>query len=129
MRMKIMRPRTWVGTGIVLLLLPWSGCALAGGFADTFGLVGGTVDVTNRQANSVWHPVAALVTFEGPTDTTLRVFRVSQGHTFLLSMRYVTNATHVVWVPEGEYPFAFGDVWRLTSIATNGVVQVIRKGG
>jgi hypothetical protein len=31
-------------------------------------------------------------------------------------------------VPEAEYPFALGEVLRVGSTVTNGVVQVIRKG-
>ena len=113
--------------GVFLALLPWVWTALAGGFAATYSLASGTVCVTNNQANSVWVPVAALVSYSTATDATVSVWRVSQGHEYLLSSCSVTGATSVVWVPEAAYPFAVDDVLRVVSSATNGVVQVIRR--
>lgn len=124
--------RTWMGrlwrAGILLIVLPWGWPALAGGYAGSYSLAGGTVDVTNTQENSVWVPVAALVKYGAATNSTVSVYRVSQGSTFLLSSCSVTGATSAVWIPEAEYPFAFADVLRVVSSATNGVVQLIRKG-
>jgi len=35
--------------------------------------------------------------------------------------------TSTVWAPDADYPFDFGDVLRVTSMATNGQVQIIRR--
>jgi hypothetical protein len=112
-----------------LMLAPLGGPALAEGYADTYELAGGTVAVTNSQVNSVWVPEAALFRFDAATIATVSVYRVSQGNTFLLSSCTVTGATCAVWIAEAEYPFALGDVLRIVSSGTNGVVQVIRKKG
>ena len=108
------------------VLLP---CAShAGGWATTYSLTNGTVAVTNTQANSAWAPVAVLWSFTAGTNASLAVSRVSAGSTFRLGTMGVTNATTAVWVPETDYPFEFGDVLEMSCTATNGVVQVIRKG-
>ena len=101
--------------------------ALAGGWSQTFSLATGTVAITNTQANSVWEPVAVLWSYPSAATGAIEVFRASQGYTYLLSSATLTGVTSAVWVPEAPYPFATGDVLRITSAATNGVVQVIRK--
>ena len=111
----------------VAVSLPYA--AHAGGWAATYPLTNGSVAVTNTQANSAWAPVAVLWSFTAGTNATLAVSRVSAGSTFRLGTMGVTNATTAVWVPEAEYPFQFGDVLEMSCTATNGVVQVIRKGG
>jgi hypothetical protein len=37
------------------------------------------------------------------------------------------NTTNLVWVPDRDYSFGFGDVLAVESTATNGVLQVLRK--
>lgn len=98
-------------------------------WVSTYSLVGGGVSLTNGQANSVWVPVAVLWSFDVGTTAAVAVERVSQGGTFVLGAHSVSNGTSAVWAPDADYPFAVGDVLRITSSATNGVVQVIRKGG
>lgn len=125
--MKAMKRRL-CSAGIFLMLVPWAVPALAGGYAATFPLAAGSVDVTNVQANSVWVPVAALVRYDEPTDVTIDIWRLSQGHTYLLSTHSAVAASSAIWIAETDYPFALGDVLRVTSSATNGVMQLIRKG-
>jgi hypothetical protein len=124
-----MRARVLVAGMVAALALAGAGPAAAEGWAKTFGLAGGSVALTNAQANTVWSPVAVLWAFDGATNATLRVERESQGNWFLLGAFTVTNGTCAVWIPEADYPFALGDVFTVTSTATNGSVQVIRKGG
>ena len=113
-----------------MVMVAAAGIAVAGdGWAVTHSLAGGSVALTNGQANAVWVPVAVLWVFPGPTDAALSVERVSQGNTFRLGLHSISIGTSAVWVPEGEYSFAEGDVLRVTSSATNGSVQVIRRGG
>ena len=100
----------------------------AGGWATTYALTNGTVAVTNAQANFSWAPVAVLWSFTCGTNASLAVSRVSAGSAFRLGTMSVTNATTAVWVPEADYPFEFGDVLEVSCTATNGVVQIIRKG-
>ena len=102
--------------------------ALAAPWASTESLAGGSVALTNSQANSVWAPVAVLWKFSAATNATVTVVRVSQGSAFLVSSQNVVNAGTAIWIPEASYPFAVGDALRVTCTATNGVVQIIRKG-
>ena len=112
------------------MVLGLAGPVVAGPWATTESLAaaGGTFAVTNRQANSVWTPVAVLWKFTAATNAALTVSRVSQGETFLVSSQVVTAVSTAIWIPEAAYPFEFGDVLRVTSTVTNGVVQIIRKG-
>ena len=115
--------------GVLGMVLASVCVALAGGgWATTHPLAGGSVALTNRPANTVWAPVAVLWKFDAVTNAAVTVERVSQSNTFLLGSASVSNATSTVWVPETDYPFALGDVLRVTSSTTNGAVQVIRKG-
>jgi hypothetical protein len=116
----------WMVRILVLVLAPV--VALAGGWAASYRLTDGVVAVTNTQANSTWAPVAVLWRFDEVTNAVVRVERVSQGTLFVLGVASVSNGTCAVWVPEAEYPFALGEVLRVGSTVTNGVVQVIRKG-
>ena len=113
---------------IAVVMAAIAGTALAAPWASMESLEGGSVAVTNGQANSVWAPVAVLWKFAGATNSALAVARVSQGATFLLSSQNVVNASTAIWISEAPYPFVCGDVLRVTSSATNGVVQIIRKG-
>ncbi len=101
----------------------------AGGFAHTFGLGSGRVAVTNAQANSHWIPVSVMLRYASPAMGTAEVRRESQGHAFVLAATGFTNVTTLVWVPSIQYPFNYGDVLVIESSETNGVVQVLRKGG
>ena len=102
--------------------------SLAGGSANSYRLDSGVVALTNTQANSSWVPVAILWKFDGVTNAVASVERVSQGDTYLLGVLNIPGGMCVVWVPEVSYPFAQGDVLRIVSSVTNGVVQVIRRG-
>ena len=113
---------------LVLVVLAAVGAAVAAPWASTESLASGSVAVTNRQANSVWTPVAVLWKFSTPTNAALTVSRVSLGETFLVSSQNVANAGTAIWIPEAPYPFECWDVLRVSSTATNGVVQIIRKG-
>ena len=97
-------------------------------WAQTYPLNGTNIMLTNQQVNSVWVPVTVLWKFAKDTNATLTVSRESQGNTFLIGNLSVTNASTVIWVPEVEYPFEFGDVLKLTSTVPNVQVQIIRKG-
>ena len=97
-------------------------------WAETYPLRGTTVAVTNGQANSVWMPVAVLWKFAPATNAVVTVTRISQGNSFELGTLSVTNAKTVIWIPEVEYPFEYGDVLQVSSTETNSQVQVIRKG-
>jgi hypothetical protein len=110
-----------------LLVVLTASAALAGGWCSTYSLASGSVDVTNTQANSSWVPVAVLLKFDAVTNSVMTVQRVSQSNTFVLGSANVSNVTSTVWTPEADYPFSFGDVLRVTSTATNGQVQIIRR--
>ena len=112
----------------ILGLLMFAGAVYAAPWAQTYPQSGTTILLTNQQANSVWVPVTVLWKFPAGTNATLTVSRVSQGNTYLIGNLAVTNSSTVIWVPEVEYPFEFGDVLQLTSTVTNSHVQVIRKG-
>ena len=112
----------------ILWLLMFAGAVYAAPWAKTYPQSGTTILLTNQQANSVWVPVTVLWKFPAGTNATLTVSRVSQGNTYLIGNLAVTNSSTVIWVPEVEYPFEFGDVLQLTSTVTNSHVQVIRKG-
>ena len=117
--------RHWLATSILAVFLPFAG--IAGGSAASFRLDGGGVAITNTQANSSWAPVAVLVKFDAPATGTLTVRRQSQGNTYTLGSCTFAGATNLVWVADCEYPFGFGDVLSVSSTATNGVAQVLRK--
>jgi hypothetical protein len=103
--------------------------ALAGSaWSTSESLVGGTVTVSNGQANSSWVPVAVLIQYAGPSSGTVDVRRVSQGLNVVLGVCVITNVTSVVWVPDGPYPFACGEALVIGSSETNGLLQLIRRG-
>lgn len=104
------------------------GAALAGGFSDTYSLGTGAVTVSNTQENSSWVPVSVLILYATPGSGTAKVWRVSQSYQHQLAGCSFSNVTSIVWVPNVEYPFTYGDALLIQSTVTNGVVQVIRKG-
>lgn len=122
----VMRRCAMLVAGLVLV----TACAVlaGGGWATTHPLAGGSVALTNAQANSVWAPVAVLWRFDAATNAAVTVSRVSQSNTYVLGSASVSNATSAVWVPEADYPFSLGDVLTVGSSVTNGAVQVIRRG-
>lgn len=112
----------------VLGLLIVAGAVYAAPWAQIYPLKGSTVAVTNQQVNTVWMPEVVLWKFTAATNAALTVSRVSQGNTYLIGSLTVTNASTVVWIPEADFPFEYGDVLQMTSTATNGQIQIIRKG-
>ena len=105
-----------------------AGAVSAAPWAQTYPLKGATVAVTNQQVNTVWMPEVVLWKFTAATNATLTVSRVSQGNTYLIGSLTVTNASTVVWIPEADFPFEYGDALQMTSTVTNGQIQIIRKG-
>jgi hypothetical protein len=71
--------------------------------------------------------VAVLVRFDAAATGTAAVRRESQGASYMLGTCSYAGATNLVWVPDRDYGFGFGDVLVIESTATNGVVQVLRK--
>ena len=112
----------------ILGMLAVAGGVFAAPWAQTYPLKGSTVAVTNQQFNTVWIPEVVLWKFSTATNATLTVSRVSQGNTYLIGSLIVTNTSTVVWIPEADFPFEYGDALQLSSSSTNGQVQIIRKG-
>ena len=112
----------------ILGILAVAGVVYAAPWAQTYQLQGATVAVTNQQVNTVWMPEVVLWKFTAATNATLTVSRVSQGNTYLIGSLTVTNASTVVWIPEADFPFEYGDTLQMTSTVTNGQIQIIRKG-
>ena len=48
----------WVAVAVAM-----AGVAFAGGWTDTYSLAGGTVGMTNTQANSSWVAVSVMLEF------------------------------------------------------------------
>ncbi len=115
-----------IAMGLLLLAVPAT--RATADWITTHPIDGGGVSLTNSQANSVWVPLAVMLRYETPSDSVVAVERESQGATYLLGLVTVTNASTVVWIPETGYPFVLGDVLRVQSAATNGQMQIIRKG-
>jgi hypothetical protein len=113
---------------LFLLLAATAGTVFAGGWTTTYSLAGGTVGLTNNQANSSWVPVSVMLKFSSSGSGTVEVCRVSQEQSFVLANCVYSNVATVVWVPDAKYPFGFGDALFIRSSATNGILQVIRKG-
>jgi len=113
---------------LVLLMAALAGAVFAGGWTATYSLGGGTVGVTNTQANSSWVPVSVMLKFAAAGSGTVEVCRVSQAYEFTVASCVFSNMTTVLWVPEAAYPFGFGEALVIRSSATNGIVQIIRKG-
>jgi len=108
--------------------LIFSSPASAGGFGHTYPIGTGMVVISNTQANSSWVPVSVLIRYVSPATGTAEVSRVSQDYEYVLAACTFTNVTSIVWVPDIEYPFTYGDALVIESSVTNGVVQVLRKG-
>ncbi len=105
------------------------GVALAGpGWSTSHSLAGGSVTVTNGQANSSWVPVAVLIQYAGASSGTVEVRRVSQGLNVVLGQTAFSNTASVVWVPDADFSFGPGDVLVIASSETNGLLQLMRRG-
>ena len=112
----------------IIGLLIFASAVYGAPWAQTYPLIGTSIMLTNQQVNSVWVPEMVLWKFTAATNATLTVSRVSQGNTYLIGSLSVTNASTVVWMPEADFPFEYGEALELGSSVTNGVMQLIRKG-
>ena len=113
----------------VVMVAVGVGLALAGpGWSTSHSLVGGSVAITNGQANSSWVPVAVLIQYAGASSGTVEVRRVSQGVNVVLGACVFTNTASVVWVPDAAFSFGSGDVLVIGSSETNGLLQLMRRG-
>jgi hypothetical protein len=110
-------------------LCVFCGCSLsyASGINSLHSLETGAVSVTNTQKNSTWVPVALLFRFDAPATGTITVERRTGSTTFLLTSCTISNSQHAVWIPDAAYPFNLNDVLSVTSTATNGTAEIIRK--
>jgi hypothetical protein len=117
----------WILTCAAIAVM--AGVGLAGpGWSTSHSLAGGSVTVSNGQANSSWVPVAVMIQYAGATSGTVAVRRVSQGLNVALGVCAFTNVTSVVWVPDSAYAFGCGDALIIGSSETNGLLQLIRRG-
>jgi hypothetical protein len=113
---------------VVVAMIGLAVTGIAGGDAVSRRLDGGVVALTNSQANSSWAVVAVLVRFDAAATGTAAVRRESQGASYMLGTCSYVGTTNLVWVPDLDYGFGYGDVLVVESSATNGVLQVMRKG-
>ena len=92
-------------------------------------LATGPVSLTNTQKHASWIPVAILFRFDAPVTATLTITRTTAETVFQLATVELTDNQSATWVPEADYPFNVDDVLTVTSTATNGTVEIIRKAG
>ena len=97
------------------------------GMSSIHTLATGSVSVTNTQKHASWIPVAVLFRFEAPVTGTVTVTRETGGTTFQLATVDLSGNQSATWVSEADYRFNFNDVLTITSTATNGTVEIIRK--
>jgi hypothetical protein len=90
-------------------------------------LESGTVAITNTQKYASWVPVAVLFRFDAPVTATLTITRTAGETVFQLATVELTDHQSATWVPEADYRFNATDVLTVTSTATNGTVEIIRK--
>jgi hypothetical protein len=90
-------------------------------------LASGTVSITNMQKNSSWIPVAVLFRFEAPAAGTVIITRQTGNASFQLATVELVDNQYAVWIPEAPYAFNFNDVLSITSTATGGDIEIIRK--
>ena len=116
--------------GLALVLMPAVLLALVGraGECRTFSFGASGVVFTNAQANSVWSPSAALMTFADCPTGVVSFVRLSRGYSFLLSAA-PTNNSSMVWIPEGSIYFSCGDALRFSSGGSPGVLQLMLRSG
>lgn len=97
------------------------------GMSSIHGLSTGSVSVTNTQKNASWVPVAVLFRFDAPVAGTVTITRTTAETVFQLATVELTDNQSAIWIPEADYPFNVDDVLIVTSTATNGIVEIIRK--
>jgi len=109
---------------VALAGVVWAG----GGWSTSHSLAGGTVAVTNAQANSSWAPVAVFIRYPVTCTGTVEVRRVSQGLDLAVGSCVFANVSSLVWIPDAAFSFQYGDALVIRSSETNGVVQLMRRG-
>jgi len=117
-------------TGVaVLCLLASVLCqpAFAGGMSSLHSLESGSISITNTQKNSSWVPVALLFRFDAPASGTIIVERNTGSTTFQLTTVDLSDNLSAVWTPKAPITFNLNDVLGITTTATNGTVEIIRK--
>lgn len=97
------------------------------GMSSIHALATGSVAVTNTQKNASWVPVAVLCRFDAPTTGTVTITRTTAETVFQLATVELSGNQSAIWIPEAAYPFNVDDVLTVTSTATNGTVEIIRK--
>lgn len=97
------------------------------GMSSLHSLDSGTVSVTNTQEHASWVPVAVLFRFDAPVTGTVTITRTTAETVFQLATVELTDNQSAIWIPEADYPFNVDDVLTVTSTATNGTVEIIRK--
>ncbi|QHI69868.1 hypothetical protein [Tichowtungia aerotolerans] len=90
-------------------------------------LESGTVSVTNTQKHASWVPVAVLFRFDAPVTGTVTITRTTGETVFQLATVELADNQSAAWIPETDYRFHINDVFTVTSTATNGTVEIIRK--
>lgn len=101
--------------------------AFAAGLSSLHSLESGAVAITNTQKNSSWVPVALLFRFDAPATGTITIERRTGSIAFLLTSCSLSNNLHAAWEPDSNIPFRLNDILSVTSTATNGTVEIIRK--
>jgi len=101
---------------------------LASDLTTTHTLDTGTVEIRNTQKRYTWHPVAILFRFTDPATGEIRIIRQSQGTQKILATCAISNHQHIAWYPIAAIPFNENETLIITATATNGTVEIIRKG-
>ena len=114
-------------TVLCAMLLALCSGALAAGFSKTYSLSTGAVTVENTQKRSSWSPVAILIHYTAPVDTTITIKRINNGNEYLLSTVTLTGVQDITWIPEADYPFNFGDSLVISTTATSGTLELIQR--
>jgi len=109
-----------------LLLL--TNAAIPSDLTTTHTLDTGTVEIRNTQKRYTWHPVAILFRFTDPATGEIRIIRQSQGTQKILATCAISNHQHIAWYPIAAIPFNENETLIITATATNGTVEIIRKG-
>lgn len=103
-------------------------CANAAGISSTHTLATGTVAITNTQKRSAWHPIAILFRFNDPATGTITIQRESQNIQHLLATTTHSNNQHAIWIAPAAITFNENDILIISVTATNGTLELIRKG-
>lgn len=126
-----MKPKAYSLKSMVFLFalcaLLYSPCANAAGLSSVHSLTTGTVSITNTQTHSSWVPVAVLFSFDEPVAATITITRQTGAASFQLATVELTDNQFAVWLPEAPYTFNLNDVLVVTSTASGGTIEIIRK--